>query len=55
MVLFGLVWYGLVWYGLVWFGVVWAVLVGGMVGVDRVVEDVVVMNSVFSIFMAMLK
>ena len=53
---FGLVWYCLVCYGLDWFGVVgmvwvigvvWVVVVGGMVGVVRVVEDVVEMNPVF--------
>ena len=35
---------------MVWFGVVevfWVVRVGGMVGVVRVVEDVVVINPVF--------
>ena len=35
-------------------GVVWVVWVGEMVGVVRVVEAGMVMNPVFSIFMAML-
>ena len=51
MVWFGLVRSGMVWFGMVWFGlvgVVWVVWVGEMVGVVRVVEDVVVMNLVFS-------
>ena len=46
---------------MVWFGVVgvvgfvWVVWVGKRVGVVRVVEDVVGMNPVSSIIMAMLK
>ena len=36
-------------------GVVWVIWVGEMVGVVRVVEDVVVMKPVFSICMAMQK
>ena len=67
LVWFGLVWFDLVWFGSVWFGLGWGDLggwvgwrglvvgVGGMVGLVRVVEDVVVMKPVFSIFMAMLK
>ena len=56
LVWFGLVKFGLVLIGLVWFvwfgvvevaGLVWDVGVGGMVGVVRVVEDVVVMKPVF--------
>ena len=56
LVWFGLVWFGLEWHGLVWYGLVgfglwwlrvWVVWVGEMVGVVRVVEDVVVMNPVF--------
>ena len=35
-------------------GVVWVVWVGGMVRVVRVAKEVVVMNPVFSIFMAVL-
>ena len=53
-----MVWFGMVLFCFVWFGVVRVVLVvgvGGMVGVDRVVEDVVVIKPVFPIFMAMLK
>ena len=52
LVWFGLVWFGLVWYGLVWFGVVgaiWVVWVGGMLGVVRVVEDLVVIKPFFFI------
>ena len=39
-VLFCFVWFGLVWFVMVWFGLVWF-------GVVRVVEDVVVIKSVF--------